>query len=77
MKIIGYNADNSSSYQHSTNKTYRVIHIFVIANHIMYMLKCEYIKTRHGFVLNRSKCLLRLSKNASEFQGISANEFQN
>ena len=41
------------------------------------MLHFSYIKTRHEFISNHSKCLNSVcSENASEFQDISVREFQ-
>ena len=41
------------------------------------MVVCFYIKTRHRFVSNHSRCLVSVcSKNASEFQDISVRDFQ-
>ena len=52
------------------------IRILVIACQDIRMLKYEYIKQDTDFFQIIQSVYWRLCKNASEFQGISANEFQ-
>ena len=69
--------DNSYSFPHSMHIFLRVINILIVENRCGVMLQFYYIKTRHRFVSNHSKCLSSVCfRNASEFQDTSVREFQ-